>query len=119
MEESAGWQSLLRQSYADRTSRSESPAQVMAKRLQVMHGPEMVGEEEKAVARRPPSPESADLQAEDEEDETKQFAEYLGMSAEDDSHLLWIAEAAVRAPLPSDWTQVAIRPHHGAASRWP
>jgi len=114
MEESAGWQSLLRQSYADRTSRSESPAQVMAKRLQVMHGPEMVGEEEKA--RRPPSPEAADLQEEDEEDETKKFAEYLGMSAEDDSHLLWIAEAAVRAPLPTDWTQVASRPHHDASS---
>lgn len=113
MEDSAGWQSILRQNYANHSSHS-SP---MVQRLQEMHGAELRGEEEQVAAQRSPSPEPEDLQ-EDADEETKKFAEYLGMNG-DDRHLMWIAESAVRAPLPSGWTQVASRPRHAATSRTP
>ncbi|KAJ1488052.1 hypothetical protein T484DRAFT_1616996 [Baffinella frigidus] len=71
-----------------------------------MHGAELRGEEEQVAAQRSPSPEPEDLQ-EDADEETKKFAEYLGMNG-DDRHLMWIAESAVRAPLPSGWTQHAM-----------
>lgn len=35
-------------------------------------------------------------------DQTREYARYLGMEAED-SHLMWIADAAVQAPLPRGW----------------
>mmetsp|Transcript_87315 Transcript_87315/g.282700 ORF Transcript_87315/g.282700 Transcript_87315/m.282700 type:complete len:347 (+) Transcript_87315:73-1113(+) len=37
------------------------------------------------------------------EDEVDEFAEWLGMDPDADANLLWIAEAGLKAPLPSNW----------------
>lgn len=38
-------------------------------------------------------------------EEIVNFARYLGMDPVFDSHLLWVAEEALTAPLPSHWTE--------------
>lgn len=37
--------------------------------------------------------------------EVEEYAEYLGMDREKDTHLFWIAEMALTAPLPVGWTE--------------
>ncbi len=37
--------------------------------------------------------------------ELLEFAEYLGMDIEEDKEFLWIAAAAIRAPLPVNWVE--------------
>lgn len=52
----------------------------------------------------PPPGVAGAATAADGEDETKAYARYLGMSEQTDGHLMWIAEAAISAPLPAGWT---------------
>jgi len=44
-----------------------------------------------------------DLDDQPNEDEIDEFAEWLGMDPDADAHLLWIAEAGLKAPLPRHW----------------
>ena len=37
--------------------------------------------------------------------ELLEFAEYLGMDINEDREFLWIAAAAIHAPLPSNWQE--------------
>lgn len=52
----------------------------------------------------PPPGAVGGMTAAEGEDETRAYARYLGMSDEGDGHLMWIAEAAISAPLPSGWS---------------
>jgi hypothetical protein len=48
---------------------------------------------------------TSSFRREAKKEEIEQFASYLGMQPQEDSHLLWIAEAAVLSPVPAGWQQ--------------
>lgn len=94
MADSISWQSKLRQVYHDRTNRHAPMPHEMRNTTA-----------DERTEQASPIQSEAELPA-SEEQETLKFAEYLGMG-KDDTHLMWIAESAVKAPLPAGWTQHA------------
>jgi hypothetical protein len=44
--------------------------------------------------------------------EVQSYASYLGLDVDNELHLMWIADEALNAPLPSEWTE-----HHDSADR--
>ncbi|KAI9144656.1 hypothetical protein BKA69DRAFT_1025491 [Paraphysoderma sedebokerense] len=47
--------------------------------------------------------EAYDENYEPTQEEIIEYAEFLGINAKTEQHLLWIAREGLRAPLPSEW----------------
>lgn len=48
-------------------------------------------------------PDTCDPSAEPTQEELKEYAEWIGIDAEKEPHLMWIAREGLRTPLPEEW----------------